>query len=35
MKLGRHVLYCQMHRLNTGAATDDEQSPPPGLIWSA
>jgi hypothetical protein len=25
MKIGRHVLCCQMQRLNTGAATDDEE----------
>jgi hypothetical protein len=25
MEIGRHVLCCQMQRLNTGAATDDEE----------
>jgi hypothetical protein len=25
MKIGRHVLCCQMQHLNTGAATDDDK----------
>jgi hypothetical protein len=25
MKIGRHILCCQMQRLNTGAAIDDEE----------
>jgi len=25
MKIGRHVLCCQMHRLNTGTAIDNDK----------